>query len=338
MLRGQANVRSGRGFTLIELLVVVSIIALLISILLPSLSRARKQAQLAVCSSNVRSIGLAVNTYASERGGKLPGPVHPAIYRRLVDYGTSAQRNRFLLWLLRGTLRDTSGTRSGGVGDKVSTCPTLASIVPDSHFSQFNSIKGWTDAGGVHPSHYAINNVSGKVNDAGAPAPSRGEEPKTTAPPDYFGYSPPTPSPTNPPTPPVNLGDIKNASREWMIADAWYRSRVSPYDVFKQEGPFQSSWSGEAFPNFAPHMRKGSSGYTFSTTANRVADCGVIRQAKADGVTATAFFDGHAAPVRSKAAVINGNARLFYGFPGTMNPLNPLVIPPGAQVSLPTPD
>ena len=55
-----------KGFTLIELLVVVAIIALLISILLPSLSRARELAKRAVCASNLRGIGQGMHIYAND--------------------------------------------------------------------------------------------------------------------------------------------------------------------------------------------------------------------------------------------------------------------------------
>lgn len=58
--------RSMRGFTLIELLVVVAIIALLISILLPSLSRARELAKRAVCASNMKGIGTAMVIYSND--------------------------------------------------------------------------------------------------------------------------------------------------------------------------------------------------------------------------------------------------------------------------------
>lgn len=61
-----------RGFTLIELLVVVAIIALLMAILLPSLSKAREQAKSVACQANLHSLGQAFGNYLSEAGGIYP--------------------------------------------------------------------------------------------------------------------------------------------------------------------------------------------------------------------------------------------------------------------------
>jgi prepilin-type N-terminal cleavage/methylation domain-containing protein/prepilin-type processing-associated H-X9-DG protein len=60
------------GFTLIELLVVVAIIALLMAILLPSLSKARDRAKNVQCASNIRQIALAVTMYTNENGNVFP--------------------------------------------------------------------------------------------------------------------------------------------------------------------------------------------------------------------------------------------------------------------------
>ena len=60
------------GFTLVELLVVISIISLLVSILLPSLSKAKALAQQTVCGSNLRQIGIATRMYADDYEEKMP--------------------------------------------------------------------------------------------------------------------------------------------------------------------------------------------------------------------------------------------------------------------------
>lgn len=67
------------AFTLVELLVVIGIIAVLISILLPTLGRARSQAQAVQCMSNMRQWGVAFTMYTSANKGAIPndGPDAP---------------------------------------------------------------------------------------------------------------------------------------------------------------------------------------------------------------------------------------------------------------------
>lgn len=64
---------NSRGFTLVELLVVISIIALLLAILMPSLQKAREQAKTVVCLSNAKQLGFSWILYTENYGGKLVG-------------------------------------------------------------------------------------------------------------------------------------------------------------------------------------------------------------------------------------------------------------------------
>ena len=63
-----------RGFTLVELLVVIGIIALLISILLPALGKAREQGRTIKCLSNLRQLGMAFAAYTAQNKGSICPP------------------------------------------------------------------------------------------------------------------------------------------------------------------------------------------------------------------------------------------------------------------------
>jgi len=77
-----------QGFTLIELLVVISIISLLLSILMPALSKVKKQAQSVVCKSNLKQLGFAASLWSEDNDGwslpeswrKPANPDPPGVY------------------------------------------------------------------------------------------------------------------------------------------------------------------------------------------------------------------------------------------------------------------
>lgn len=87
----------GRGFTLIEVLVVVAIIALLVAVLLPSLSKAREQARITACNANLHDFGNSMHMYANNFPPFFP--LEP--YVGSVGSNPASDDNLLVLWLYR---------------------------------------------------------------------------------------------------------------------------------------------------------------------------------------------------------------------------------------------
>lgn len=87
------------GFTLVELLVVISIIALLISILLPSLRKARDQAKDTLCKANLHQLGISIQYYVQDSGDRLPWiPGVPSSVPEIHNAPYKQYRQILLLW------------------------------------------------------------------------------------------------------------------------------------------------------------------------------------------------------------------------------------------------
>ena len=147
-----------REFTLVELLVVIGIIALLISVLLPALNRARDSSMTLKCLSNMRQVGQALNMYVSEQKGYLPlgranisasDPVLLAIgydgdsiasgdkkvywINRLAPYVDPKLTRPFATW---GKFASTPLPNLKSKGEWVFRCPTDAAVEPKYEYWQ----------------------------------------------------------------------------------------------------------------------------------------------------------------------------------------------------------
>jgi len=145
-----------RGFTLIELLVVISIIALLVSILLPALGKARESVQSTACLSNQRQLNVLM--YAYFQDWKQWIPTHT--YNWTGESGHVAWLERLTTggYLATQTLSLSGGIYTPGTADSIRYCPSIAADNPQTanisaagfgHFMMAMEVAGYSSNNGT---------------------------------------------------------------------------------------------------------------------------------------------------------------------------------------------
>ena len=272
------------GFTLVELLVVIGIIALLISMLLPALNSARKQADRVKCLAALQQIGQAYNMYSVDNKGWWPAAFHQ--YRNAAGAPREKRWHDFIGKYVNGG-RDINynGTQAVNAQDPIQIwtvkdsnnilwgCPAWkrAVVVGGSYLSDPNNINGHPGfamsfyAQGPDMSNFPINLRKNRayIHETATPPASPGR---------YFRQS-----------------QWKNASETGLITESVHSNLAVPLPPW----PYQPDTATPMIPEPAPA--------TFSLDFNRHSKVGRGTQPLVPGMNML-FADGHATTVSVREA------------------------------------
>lgn len=135
-----------RAFTLIELLVVISIIAILASLLVPTLARGKTQAQQSYCLNNIRQLNLAVAVYAQDNDDYLPynhgaGEIKENVDRGILNNWASSVLN----WELNPGNTNTHLNTHAALGSYVGHNARVFRCPSDRALSEIQRGAGWSE-------------------------------------------------------------------------------------------------------------------------------------------------------------------------------------------------